>query len=53
MEPHEEMLTLYASNLFLARENDAVTNLIETYCFKMGGSQLFEANMHRIMGLVL
>jgi len=46
------MIVNYVMNLFLLRENDGALHLVNEYALKAHGSVLYEANLHRILGLI-
>ena len=52
LHPAEKLIIYYIMNLFLLRELDMALHMITNYALKAHGSELFEANIHRILGLI-
>ena len=49
----EKLIIYYIMNLFIFQEIENATSLIQNYALRIKGSTLFEANIQRILGLLL
>ncbi|CDW71451.1 UNKNOWN [Stylonychia lemnae] len=48
----EQLIIYYAMNLFLLHENENAIHMMTELALKAMGSQLYEANIYRILGLI-
>lgn len=52
LHPAEKLIIYYIMNLYLLNEHDMALHMINNYALKAHGSELYEANIHRILGLI-
>lgn len=48
----EKLIIYYAMNLYLLHEDDNAIHLIENLALKIKSSNIYEANIYRILGLI-